>query len=287
MAVFGDAERVAHFVSIRNVTSGFFDATGVPLVAGRWFDESEFANGTTAVLINETLARQLFAGGNPLGQLLDWAEGGSEVVGVVGDIMGGSPDRPAPPAIYFPSAGNTGRAMSALVKTAGDPRSLVPTVRQSVERLDPQLPIFGSQTLQDIAVARLGTRRFAMSLFGVFAGLALLLGAVGIYGVMSFVVAQRSRELGVRLALGASRSSMMRLILSQSARLTIPGVLIGLVLALASARVLGNLLYEISALDPVTYVAVVALLILVSLAAAYMPARRATRVDPLTSIRNE
>jgi len=196
-------------------------------------------------------------------------------------------DSPAPPAIYFPVARQGGRARSVLIRTAGDPRALTSTVRAAIGRLDAQVPIFSVQTLQDIAMARLGTRRFAMSLFGVFAGLALLLGGMGIYGVMSFAVAQRSRELGIRLALGATPTSMMGSVLNQSARLTIPGVLIGLVLALALARALSNLLYEVTALDPTTYAAVAVLLLAVAMAAAYLPARRASRVDPLISIRNE
>ncbi|MFC1660983.1 ABC transporter permease [Gemmatimonadota bacterium] len=288
--VFGDPERVAHFVSMRSVTPGYFDAVGVPLLAGRWLDVSEFADeNINSILINETLSRQLFGGEDPLGKLVgpDWTEDGLEVVGVVGDIVGGSPTRPAPPAIYYPLATDTDRELSVLVKTAGDPMALLPIIQQAVKRLDPEVPIFQVRTLEEIARARLGTRRFAMSLFGVFAGLALLLGAVGIYGVMSFAVAQRARELGVRIALGASRGSVMRLVLSQGARLTFPGVIIGLLLALASGRVLGSLLFEVSALDPLTYGAVAVVLALVSMAATGVPAFRATRVDPIASIRDE
>jgi predicted permease len=288
--VFGDPERVAHFVSIRSVTPGYFDAIGLPLVAGRWLDATEFVEeNLDPILVNETLARQLFGTEDPLGQRAGpgWTEDGLRIVGVVGDIVGGNPTRPAPPAFYFPRRADPNRNMSAVIKASGDPYVLLPSIRQSVARLDAEVPIFQVRTLEEIAQARLGTRRFAMSLFGVFAGLALLLGAVGIYGVMSFSVAQRSRDLGVRLALGASRASLLRLVMRQGARLTLPGVVVGLLLATASARVLGSLLYEVSALDPVTYGIVVVVLGFVAVAATGLPAYRATRVDPITSIRAE
>lgn len=288
--VFGDPDRVAHFVSMRSVTPGYFDAVGVPLLAGRWLDASEFADeNLNSVLINETLARQLFQGDDPLGQRVgpEWTQDGLRVVGVVGDIVGGSPTRPAPPAFYYPALADPSRNMSVLVKAAGDPLALLPTIRQIVQRADAEVPIFQVRTLEEIARARLGTRRFAQSLFGVFAALALLLGAVGIYGVMSFAVARRAKELGVRLALGASRGSVLRLVLHQGAWLTLPGVLMGLLLALASGRVLDSLLYGVSALDPLTYGVVAIVLAIVSMAATYLPAYRATRLDPITSLRNE
>jgi len=173
------------------------------------------------------------------------------------------------------------------VKAAGPPLTLLPTLRQVVRRMDPEVPIFQVRTLEEIARSRLGMGRFAQSLFGVFAALALLLGAVGIYGVMSFAVSRRAREFGVRMALGASRGSVLRLVLGQGARLTIPGVFVGLVAAMGSARLLESILYEVSPLDPVTYVAVALLLGVVSLGASYLPAYRATRLDPITSLREE
>jgi len=287
---YGDEERAAHFVSIRSVTPGYLDAVGVPLVAGRWLDASEFADTVIrSVVINQTLARQLFGGEDPVGRLIDprWTDEGFQVVGVVGDIVGGSATRPAPPAFYFSWSADVDRDRSVLVRTAGDPRDALPAIRRVVEGLDPRLPIYQVRTLEDIADARIGRFRMAMSLFGIFAGFALLLGAVGIYGVMSFSVSQRKRELGVRLALGASRRSVLWMVLRQGARLTGPGMLLGLALALASARVLGGLLYQVSPLDVRVYVAVAGLLGLVSLAATYLPAYRATRVDPMTGIRSE
>ena len=299
--VFGDPSREAHFVSVRFITQGYFAATGAPLLSGRWLDEMEYEEAVPSVVINETLARQLFGGEDALGQRIGsgYADDGLRVVGISADIAGGRPDRPAPPAFYLPlstvlrrfaseaRAANDYWGVSALVRTAGEPQGLVPALRASVAALDPGLPINRLRTLQDIAVERLGVRRFAMSLFGVFATLALLLGAVGIYGVMSFGVARRSRELGMRLALGASRGSVLRMVLGQGIRLTAPGVVLGLVAALGSARLLDSLLFEVSPLDPWTYALVAAVLGVVALGAAWLPARRATRVDPLVSIRGE
>jgi len=299
VTVFGDPERGADFTSIRFVTPGYFAAVGVPLVAGRWLAPDEYRGTTASIVVNETLARRLFAEEDPLGRRIDiWGEP-KVVVGVCADLAGGSPDTPAPPAFYIPVetvltrwAGESRDpgdyfGVSALVRADGDPHALVPALRAAVRALDPQLPLDGVKTLEDVAVDRLGTRRFALSIFGVFAGLALLLGAIGIYGVTSYGVAQRSRELGMRLALGASRGSVLRMVMAQGARLTLPGLALGLAGAMASARVLGDLLYDVSPLDPWTYVAVAAVLAAVSVIATCVPAWRATRVDPMESLRAE
>jgi predicted permease len=286
-----DPERNARFVSMRAVTPDYFKTTGVPLVKGRWLTATEFEDdNSVSILVNETLATQLFPGEDPLGQMVGpgMVDGGLRIVGVVGDIMGGRPTSPPPPAFFYPVIASPSRNISVMVKSAGgDPYPLLPIIRQVVQEIDAEVPIYQIRTLGEIAVARLGTRRVAMSLFGIFAALALLLGAVGIYGVMSFTVAQRSKELGVRLALGASRRSIFRLVFERGARLTLPGIAVGVVLALASARVLSNLLYEVSTLDPITYIAVAGVLVFVAGFASYLPAYRATRVDPLASIRSE
>ena len=296
---FGDDTRRADFTSIRLITAGYFEAVGVPLVAGRWPTADEFRGTTSSVVINETLARELFPGEDPLGRRIGFTEGGLVVVGVCGDLAGGNPDRATPGAFYVPLRSilrlwaGEGRgpgdywSIGALVRTTGDPRALVPALRAAVKADDPQLPLADVRTLEDIAVERLGARRLALSLFGVFAALALALGAIGIYGVMSYGVAQRSRELGMRLALGASRGSVLRMVLAQGAVLVVPGLLVGLAAAMGSARVLGDLLYEVSPLDPWTYALVAAVLATVSAAATWIPAWRATRLDPAESLRGE
>lgn len=285
-----DPERVARFVSIRSVTPGYFEAVGVPLVRGRWLEPAEFADTAMRfLLINETLARELFGTEDPIGRRVgpNWRDGGVEVVGVVGDIAGGRATQPPPPAIYFAAAANAQRAMGGLVRTVGDPMTVLPAVRRLMQEADAEVPLFAVRTLEDIAQARLGRQQMAMSLFGLFAGLALLLGAIGIYGVMAYSVTQRAGELGVRLALGASRASVLRLVLGQGVRLTLPGVAAGLLLAVAATRLIQGLLYNVSALDPLTYGAVAVVLAVVSLSATCVPAYRATRVDPLSSMRSE
>jgi putative ABC transport system permease protein len=300
VSAYGEPDREANFVSVRFVTRGYLEATGARLLAGRRLEEADFDGRSTSALINATLARQLFGDADPLGRRIDthFAEGGITVAGVIGDIAGGRVDEPAPAAFYLPLptvlrlwASRPRRSgdywgLSALVKTSGDPGFMAPALRAAVAELDRQLPINQLRTLAEIAANRLGTRRFALSLFGVFAGLALILGAVGIYGVMSYGVARRSRELGMRMALGASRGSVQRMVLGQCVRLTVPGVAIGVALALAFAGVLRGLLYEVSPLDPWTYLCVATILALVSLVAAWLPARRASRVDPLVSLRD-
>jgi ABC-type antimicrobial peptide transport system permease subunit len=180
-----------------------------------------------------------------------------------------------------------GNDVSVVVRSAGDPYSVLPTIRQIVQGLDREVPVFGVRTLADIARARLGTRRFAQSLFGVFAALALVLGGIGIYGVMSYGVSVRAKELGVRMALGASRSAVLRMVLGQGARLTLPGVAVGMAAALAAGSVIQSLLYEVSPLDPLTYAVVALVLAVVSLGASYPAAHRATRLDPIKSLREE
>jgi predicted permease len=307
---YDNPEVKANFVSYRMVTEGYFEAAGMRLLDGRLLDADDFDSATASVVINDNLARKLFPDVRAVGQrivdpmLRPGVEGqfaeGLEVVGVIASVVSRRADDPAPAAYFFSFArsldllerypetlGTESMGMSALVRASGDPKALTPDIRLAVSRIDPEVPIFEVRTLEEMALDRLGTRGFAMSLFGVFAGLALLLGAIGIYGVMSYGVAQRSRELGVRMALGANRGSVLRLVLGEGIRLTLPGLALGLIAALAASRLLGNLLFEVSAVDPLTFVAVALVLGAVCLAAAYLPALRATRVDPLTSIRAE
>ena len=285
-----DPERTARFVSIREVTPAFFETLGVPLTAGRWLTPSEFDDeASNSILVNQTLATQLFGSEDPLGQMVGprWAEGGLRIVGVVGDIMGRNPTQPAPPAFFYSANTSDNLDRGLLVRsTIADPYDLLPGIRAALADLDQEVPLYGARTLGEIADTNLGTRRVAMSLFAVFAGLALLLGSVGIYGVMSFSVAQRSQEMGVRLALGADRGSIFGLVLSRAAYLTVPGIVVGLLLALASARILSGLLYEVGAQDPATYVLVTVVLLLVAAGASLLPAYRATRVNPVQSMRD-
>jgi putative ABC transport system permease protein len=289
LSVWGEPERTLDFVSMRPVTRGYFDALGMRLVSGRLPTEGEYTDGTPVAVVNETLARRLFAGEDPVGRgITDWVEGGLPIVGVVGDVRGAGPTRPAPPALYFPFAAFGGvQAASGIVKTTGEPGPFAARIREAVRTMDPAIPAYRIRTMRELVLERFGNRRFARSLFGVFAGLALLLGSVGIYGVMSYSVAQRSRELGVRMALGAGRSKVMRMVLREGIGLVGPGVAIGLVLSLGAARLLGDLLFEVSAVDPGTYLVVALVLVVVAVGATLGPALRATGTDPLRSMRTE
>ena len=212
------------------------------------------------VVVNRTLATQLFGAEDPIGQRVAPRWTGATVracasSGSSATSWGGNPTMPAPPAVYFPVQWNWQPSFSVMVKSAGrDPYALLPDVRRAVERLNREIPIYSLRSLGEIADDRLGSRGVANTLFAVFAALALGLGAVGIYGVMSYRVTQRARELGLRIALGASKKSVLSLVLVQGGRLILPGIAVGLVLASGGSRLLSGMLYGVGSLDPLTYV---------------------------------
>jgi putative ABC transport system permease protein len=289
--VVGDPERFATFVEWREVTPGFFDAVGVRLEEGRMLDRDDATADTLrTILINRELATQLFGSGRAVGQWIDvFGDGvGLEIVGVVSDIRDLGHERPKPPGVYAPvglATANSGAFVLTLA--SGDPPDLVGPMRERLSALDPELPLFGTQTLDEVVDRRLGTRRFAVVLLIVFAGLALLLGTVGVYGVISYAVTQRTREIGVRLALGARRTEVVRLVLRSGAWMTVLGVTIGLAGSYGAAQLVRNQLFEVGAADPVTYVAVALILGSVAMMASWLPARRASSTDPLEALRHE
>ena len=285
ITVDGREEPQSHFVEARRVTSTYFETMGITLIRGRNFTDADLANSANAIVINEELVRQLFGEAeDPVGARL----GGDlsnppQIVGVVGDVRSFGPDERARPAIYFPVQSST----NLVLRTVGDPLQLVPQVRQTIAGLDAAVRVYRVDTMTDILTRSLGDRQFQLTLLLIFAGVGLLLGSVGIYGVMSYAVAQRTRELGVRLALGASTGGVLRLVLSQGTKLALIGVGVGALGAFAARRVLANLVFEVSTFDPITYGAVAALLIGVAGLACYIPARRAARVDPMEALRYE
>jgi putative ABC transport system permease protein len=210
-----------------------------------------------------------------------------QIVGVVGDVKSDGLDAQAVPEMYLPFAQNTMPNMTLALRTGGNPASLAPAVRREVQQLDRAQPVFHVRTMPELLARSVAQRRFNMLLLGVFALVALLLAAVGIYGVMSYTVAQRTHEIGVRLALGAQRSDVLRLVVGQGLRLVLVGVAAGLCAAFALSRVLASLLYNVSATDPATFAVVAFLLTIIALLACYLPARRATKVDPLIALRAE
>jgi predicted permease len=278
---------------LRVVTSDYFRVLGVPLIAGRAFDERDRSDAPPVVMLNQMLARRHWPNESAVGKRISFAgpEGPwMEIVGVVGDTRMVSADQPPTPALYLPHAQKRWRWMSWLtvgirVAPDADLTTIVPAVRTAIWELDPTLPIDRVAMADELYRESTARRRFAMVLLGAFAALALALGMIGMYGVLSYSVVQRSREIGIRMALGAQPREVMQIVLRQALAMTILGLAIGLVVSLAGTRVLRSLLYEVSPTDITTFLFVGLLLGGVASIAAWLPARRATRIDPLMVIR--
>ncbi|HWS52912.1 MAG TPA: ABC transporter permease [Pyrinomonadaceae bacterium] len=273
--------------SARFVTPDYFRAQRVPLRAGRAFTEADTADAPDVIIVNEAFARRYLPGVEPLGQRLrlgiNSIEG--EIVGLVGDIRGASLATTPAPEYYVPEAAVSFGDMTLVVRTANDPASLTPALRQVVSEMDKELPLYDVRTMESLVARSVARQRFSMTLVGVFAALAMLLAAVGIFSVMSFLVAQRTHEIGIRMALGARPGDILSMVVRQGVVLTLVGVGVGLAGAFALTRLMSGLLYEVSATDPVVYGGITALLAGVALLACYVPARRATKVDPLIALR--
>jgi putative ABC transport system permease protein len=278
---------------IRVADSGYFPAMGIPLLAGRFFTETDNANSARVVLINETLARKFWPNpkDNPVGQhitMKDWGPAlTGEIVGVVGDVKTNGLDAEVGPMLYWPY-GQFGQIFNAMVvRTDGDPLRMVSAVKGGIWSVDRNQSVSLIQTMDQILADSLARRRLSVVLLAVFAWVALLLAAAGIYGVVSYSVTQRTREIGIRIALGAERVNVLRLIIAQAAKLAFTGEILGILLALGLTRLMASQLFGISAADPLTFAGVAILLGIVALAACYIPARRAMRVDPVVALRYE
>ena len=274
------------------VSTDYFQLMGTPLLKGRLFSDSDDLSATNVALINDALAQRYFPNQDPVGQRV--RRGGREskapwltIVGVVGNIKTASFERPAQPQIYSPILQNPNYSMAVLLKTEQSPMSLAASLREQVRAVDSSLPLFGERTMQDIVSDSLAQGRLAMQVVGLFGVLALLLASIGIYGVMAYSVNQRTREIGIRVALGASRGTIMRWILRQGLVLIAIGVGVGLLAAFALMRLLRTLLFGVATTDVVTYAALALVLAIVALLACYIPARRATKIDPLVALRYE
>jgi putative ABC transport system permease protein len=282
-------------MQIRVVTPDYFDTMGIPLLRGRVLERRDVDGAPPAVVISEAAARRHFAGEEPLGQFitLGWGRGdgkpkvGGEVVGIVGDVKDIGLDKEKPPECYVAHAQMPVSTMDLVLRTSLAPRSLVPSVEKAVRELDPELPVARVATLEEVVARSISEPRFYMILLGSFAGMALFLAALGIFGVMSYAVTRRSREIGIRVALGARPGDVLRMILGQAAVLVAIGVMAGLLGSLALSRTMRSLLFELSATDPATLSGMAAVLAAVALLASYLPARRATRVDPVIALRSE
>jgi putative ABC transport system permease protein len=279
------------------ITGDYFRALQIPLVSGRTFEPRDNADGPKVVIINETTAKRHF--GSPaaaIGKRLSvWAafrghrrdeEFMREIVGVVGDTKTGSLTGEGDLQIYVPHAQDSQwNFMGLVIRTAVDPAAFVTTLRREVQAIDKDQPVYNVRTMDDVVANSLGTRRVSMQLFAVFAGAALLLAALGIYGVMAYSVTQRTQEIGIRMALGAQKSHVLSLVIRQGMALTVTGVIVGLVAAFALTRLMASLLFGVAATDPLTFVVIPLLLLFVATIATYFPARRAMEVNPITALR--
>ena len=281
--------------AVRIIGADYFSTMQIPLRAGRTFNEQELTEERHVVIINQAFADQYLKGVNPLGQkaviymksLEESKNTASEIIGVVGDVRQMGLDTPAEPTVYWPHPELVMSEMTVVVRTENDPLTLVSAVRNELQQMDPEQPMAAIATMDQLLSGSLSRSRFTMLVLGVFAALALVLACVGIYGVIAYSVTQRIQEFGIRMALGANRHDVFRLVLGQGTRLTLLGIGLGIVAALIVTRLMATLLYGISATDPLTFAAVALLLALVALAACYIPARRATRVDPIVALRYE
>jgi putative ABC transport system permease protein len=276
------------------VTPAYFRALGVPLRRGRLFGEADAPGAPRVALINEEMERRFFAtGGDPIGRRVTFGDPQDTsavwwtVVGVVGDVaQEGVTARPYP-QFYRPLAQSPSSSVFVSLRTSRDPLALAPAARQALRAIDPELPLSDLQTLEGRVAENIARPRVSVLLLAVFAGVALTLSAIGIYGVVAYTVAQRTREIGVRMALGASAASVRRLVVQQGMAPALAGVAVGLALAFAGSRLIASLLYGVSASDPLTFVLVPLFLAAVALLATYLPARRATRVAPTVALRSE
>jgi putative ABC transport system permease protein len=283
---------VRAYVSL--VSPDYFQTIGVPLVRGRVLDERDAPSVPPVVVINEAAARRFWPGIDPLGQRInmDREPRWMAIVGIVGDVRHQALNTDAEPQVYIPErqgflalGTGLGRTLSLMVRTSLDGVAIAPVIRAAVSALDPQQPTGAIRTMDDMIGESVGTYRLNFLLVSAFAAVALMLTAAGLYGVMAYLVAQRTREIGVRMALGASRAQVMALVIRQAGAMTIAGVAAGVPCALMLARAMRTMLFGVSPADPAVYGAVTALLVAVALSAAAIPSRRATRIDPLAAIR--
>ena len=278
--------------NIRFPDESYFQTLGIPLIAGRHFDSRDNSDSPGVVIIGKTIADRVFAGRDPIGRRLKYASfdtPGDLIIGVVGDVKISGLDEEIRPVLYYPFRQNASPFSTLVVKSSTNPNSMATTVREQIRALEPNVAIFNVRAMDEVISTSPAAfmRRFPSLLITIFAAVALLLASIGIYGVVSYSVSQQSHHIGVRMALGAQTSDILKLVLKQGLALALIGIGVGVVAALALMRLLKTLLFEVQTTDPTTFALVIAALLGVSLLACYVPARRATKVDPLEALRYE
>jgi predicted permease len=278
----------------RTVSPGYFGTMAIEFTRGDNFTPEDKTGNPGVVIINETMARRFWSNGDPIGKRIKLGRVDSKdpwltIRGVVKDSAQNRLDDPINPEVYFPLAQMAWRyrRLNLAVKTSGDPMSLLESIRNEIKTIDKDQPVYQIQTIESLISQSIATRRFAMVLLLLFAVVALLLAAVGIYGVMAYTVTQRTHEIGIRLALGAQPRDVLILMVKQGMVVIVIGLALGIAGAVASTRLMSSMLYGVSATDPVTFVAVAFLLAIIALFSCYIPARRATKVDPMVALRYE
>ncbi|MGA9670593.1 MAG: ABC transporter permease [Terracidiphilus sp.] len=273
-------------------TPGYFQALGTPLIRGRFFTEADKDGAPNALIINQVMATRYWPNEDVIGKRFTFSDTPKEkdwfrIVGVVGDVKDTPSSPSAEPAFWWAQLQQPNSDMTVVIRASSDPRLLVDGLRDEVRKLNPSLAIGDIRLMDQVADESIATPRFAFSLVGLFAGLAIVLAAIGTYGVISYSVSQRIPEFGLRLALGAPPRDVLGMVLAQATRLAVTGAIVGVVVALAMARVLKSLIYNVSPADPVTFISVAAMVIAIALVACYLPARRAAKANPMEALRAE
>jgi predicted permease len=276
----------------RAATVGYFETMKIPIISGRFFTDQDTRESTRVVIVDENMARAYWPNTDPVGKRLKHGGANSNapwmtIVGVVGNVKHYALDNDSRVAIYFPHLQTLDGSMSIAVRTTADPLSLAAAVTREAQAMDPNTPIYEVKTMEQWLTESLARRRFSMFALGLFAGVAMLLAAIGIYGVISYSVAERTREIGIRMAMGAQTRNVLKLVIEHGMALTGIGIAIGLAGAFAITRVMAKLLFGVTASDPLTFALIALSLIFVALAACYLPARRAAKVDPIVALRYE
>jgi putative ABC transport system permease protein len=276
---------------VRVADADYFRTLRIPLQTGRVFSERDTADAPRVMIINEEMARRHWPGENPIGRRVTMKDWGppmtGEIIGVVGDVKADGLDSATRPMIYWPYPQFPQTFNVLVIRTAGDPLGVVEAVKNRIWAVDREQPLSNIRTMESLIDTTVATRRFNMLLFGVFASFALALAAIGVYGVISYTVAQRTHEIGIRLALGARARDVSGMVLKQGMSLALAGIGIGLAASLALTRLMTSLLFGVNAYDPVTFILISCSLLIVALLASFLPARKATRVDPMVALRNE